>query len=92
MAGGMTQMPTRKSATPKDRMKQLVTVRSLGVVTTERMIRRLPTYERISNLNKYFKEPVKAYMLTKRIISKICKRLPFPRKLERNNYFPVIDQ
>ena len=43
MAGGRTQMPTRKSARPRERMNWLVTVRSFGVVSTAMMIRALPS-------------------------------------------------
>ena len=43
MAGGRTQMPTRKSANPRERMNWLVTVRSLGVVSTAIMMRALPS-------------------------------------------------
>ena len=43
MAGGRTQMPTRKSAKPRERMNWLVTVRSLGVVSTAMMMRALPS-------------------------------------------------
>ena len=43
MAGGRTQMPTRKSANPRERMNWLVTVRSLGVVSTAMMMRALPS-------------------------------------------------
>ena len=43
MAGGRTQMPTRKSARPRERMNWLVTVRSFGVVSTAMMIRAFPS-------------------------------------------------
>ena len=43
MAGGRTQMPTRKSARLRERMNWLVTVRSFGVVSTAMMIRAFPS-------------------------------------------------
>ena len=46
MAGGRTQMPTRKSARPRERMNWLVTVRSFGVVSTAMMIRAFPSCKR----------------------------------------------
>lgn len=44
MAGGKTHMPTRKSAKASDKMKQLVTVRSLVDEKKAAKIKKLPSF------------------------------------------------